>query len=110
MVASRIVNRTFAAKGEAQILGLQKISKNTSPVYLYSVGRWGVGLPLLDLAVERVLRFVTKLSNVALSSAAASAEKANETEPSVKFRVKGMEDMGFYYLFLLILGIIYLLA
>ncbi len=32
ILASRIVSKTLAAKGVAQILGLQKTSRNTSPV------------------------------------------------------------------------------
>ena len=49
--SSRKVINNLAAKGLGQILGLQKISKKTSPVYRYSVGFCGVGLPELPVAV-----------------------------------------------------------
>jgi hypothetical protein len=79
----------LAAKGLGQILGLQKISKKTSPVYRYSNGCWGIALPPGVALAATALRHCINWAIAACKSRAAWGEKLKETEPSTKFSVSG---------------------
>ena len=87
--SSRKVINNLAAKGLGQILGLQKISKKTSPVYRYYVGFCGVGLPEIPVAVLAATDFNCFINSaIALCKfLAASGVKSKDIDPSTRFKV-----------------------